>query len=221
MKIISLILSSGDLLQYNEMRDIATVYHTKMSQKYDYKFFFVEMREDLTCDAEENGNYIYVRGKESITPGMYEKTMVAIEYLHCTYDYDYIVRTNLSSFWNIPKLFDMAKNFGVPYAGGHMIDGWFITGTGIVVSRDVAHELTKFTNDSINEDVLISSQLKTFVNIDAWNDGPRLLYMIDDGETIPDRVDDIIYIRVKNTDRAIDVRIFKKLLRKIYSIDYR
>lgn len=199
------------------MRDIATLYHTKMSMLYDYKFFFVEMRDDIQSEVEESGNYIYVKGVERFN-AMFDKCMAAIRYLH-KYSYDYILRTNLSSFWNIPKLFDVAKEFGIPYAGGISMDDIFLSGTGIILSRDVAYQLAHFVNDpSINDDVFISICLATFTILDGWDD--RWVYwMVDDTMHIPDNISTILYFRIRNENRNIDVALFKELAKRMYSID--
>ena len=47
---------------------------------------------------------IYCKYVESLEPGIFLKTMAAIRYCETNFSYDYLLRTNLSSFWNFPCL---------------------------------------------------------------------------------------------------------------------
>lgn len=232
MKLISLIISSHDVPQYKEMRELATLYHSKMQDIYDYRFFFVEFREDISCDIEERGNFIYVKGKENFYV-MFDKIMKAIQFLHGKYEYDYILRTNLSSFWNLPKLFSMEHTFTSPFAGGiimkwgftQMIHGknisfnQFISGTGIFLSRDVAYQLSMCMNDyKTNDDIVISYHLSQITQFTEWNNS-YMYYMVDGGTQIPEDITNILYFRIKNANRDIDIEVFRKLLMKIYAIE--
>jgi hypothetical protein len=89
MKLITLVISSDDVPQYKEMRELATLYHRKMQGEYEYRFFFVEFKEDLVSGVEEKGDFIYVKGREHFF-GMYDKIMSAIQFIHHKYEYDYI-----------------------------------------------------------------------------------------------------------------------------------
>jgi hypothetical protein len=217
MKLITLVISSDDVPQYKEMRELATLYHKKMQDTYEYRFFFVEFKEDITSEVEERGDFIYVKGKETFF-GMFDKVMTAIQYVHMKYDYNYILRTNLSSFWNIPKLFSIENNFSSPYAGGIIMFDHFISGTGILLSRDIAYTLSTFKNDySTNDDVLISNYLSLFTTIVRWDEA-SMYYMTDGHVNLPEDISTIIYFRIKNQNRDIDVQIFRKLLKNIYDI---
>jgi hypothetical protein len=218
MRVITLVISSDDIPQYKEMRDLATLYHRKMQDMYDYRFFFVELKEDISSDIEERGNYIYVKGKEHFH-GMFDKIMKAIQFIHGKYEYDYILRTNLSSFWNLPKLFSMADTFPSPYAGGILMFNQFISGTGVFLSKDIAYKLSHCSNDSsLNDDVLISKYLTNITTLAHW-DNAFMYYMIGGGTALPEDISNIIYFRIRNANRDIDIEIFRKLLKKLYEIE--
>lgn len=80
----------------------------KLREKDDfvYRFFFVFsdplLKMDILCDDENDS--IFCKYEESLEPGIMLKTMAAIRYCEKNMKYDYILRTNLSSFWNFPVL---------------------------------------------------------------------------------------------------------------------
>lgn len=71
-----------------------------------YRFFFVFSDPSLTVDVlcDEVNNSIFCKYDESLEPGIFLKTMAAIKYCEDHFIYDYILRTNLSSFWNFSIL---------------------------------------------------------------------------------------------------------------------
>jgi len=200
------------------MRELSTLYHTKMSKEYDYTFFFVQYKPDLSVDLEEKGNYIYIKGVESFS-GMFDKFRLALQYVRTKYEYDFILRANLSSFWNIPKLYELSSEFTEFYAGGIGMFNSFISGTGILLSRRVAEKLSECRNNSSQlDDVFISNQLKQFIPLSFWNNS-LMYYKIDGTTTLPDDISNILYFRIRNPDRQVDLCIFRELLTRIYSID--
>lgn len=77
---------------------------TVPEKKVEFQFFFVfadpTITENIIC---ENDTIIY-KGEESLEPGIFLKSMAAIRYCEKHFVYDYILRTNLSSFWNFSVL---------------------------------------------------------------------------------------------------------------------
>jgi hypothetical protein len=217
MKIISLIIYSDDLPQYKELMELSRIYNEKMNKLYDYKHFYIQLKEDLMNDYEENGDMLCFKGKDSIIPGIYDKTMRAIKYLDEKYEYDYILRTNVSSFFNIHKLFSFSESFPKSGATGILIFDSFLSGTGIILSKDVASKLSTYPNQNIHDDVLISSYLKQFTNITPFPDN-RMFYLCSDKNNNISSDKEILYYRVKNNDRNIDIIMFKQLLECIYLV---
>ena len=225
-KIIFLIISSNDQDVYLQMKSLSPIYYSLYS---NIKHFFIEVKNVMTESIIEENNFLYVKGDETVIPGMYQKTMKAIEYLSKNYTYDYIVRTNLSSFWNIPNLFKLCDTFPkTNFAGGYNIQG-FISGTGIIMSPDVASILYTTPHIPIvHEDVAIS-QVFRLHNIPLYNIteykwgflGPQCDILpnncrylnIDDSN-----FDDILNFRIKNLDRNLDIIYFKILLIRLYQI---
>lgn len=227
--VIFLCISSSNEQVYSEMRDILRILFTH----YGAKYFFVEYRPEQTEEISEENNYIYVKGEESYIPGIYNKTIKALQYIEENYSYDYVVRTNLSTFWNLPNLFDfLRRRFSdKPFelAGGFNIQG-FLSGTCIILSRDVSIILYNKRCDtySYHDDVLISNTLRQ-MNIELYNITEyKWGFLIPVIDNLPancrylniedDDFSDILYFRLKNADRNQDVVYMKILLKKMYNI---
>jgi len=88
--IILIISSNNDI--YNEMKTFSRIYMDLYKNKI--KYFFIEFDPNLENDITENSNTLYFKGTESIIPGIYQKTMKALEYINTHYEYDFVMRTN-------------------------------------------------------------------------------------------------------------------------------
>ena len=234
-KIIILILSSqGEV--YDKFKEYQTNYLNKFVESNKIvNFLFVEFSNDIpdTNTVIEKGNTLYVKGTESINPGMIIKTSEAIKYINDKYDYDFLFRTNLSTFINVNKLVEFTSKLNkVNTCSGFSFSG-FITGTGIIMSKDVSQIVAcsyiNFNYNNINEDVLISSILNHFkvkyVNPDtdySWgliidnetsDSFPNFIYYITKGEIKHfDWQSNTLHWRIKNgKNRNIDLTYFKIL----------
>jgi hypothetical protein len=244
-RIIILILSSqGEV--YDKLKEYQTNYLNKFVNSNKLaNFFFVEFTDTNNTDyvetTIEKGNTLYVKGTESINPGMIIKTSEAMKYINNHYDYDFIFRTNLSTFINVNNLVDFTSKLSkVNTCAGFSFSG-FITGTGIIMSRDVsqivAHSYVNFNYNNIHEDVLISTILGHFkvkyVNPDtdySWgliidnetsDSFPNFIYYTTYGEIKQfDWQRNTLHWRIKNgNDRNLDLEYFKILEHFINSIE--
>ena len=91
------------------------------------------------------------------------------------------------------------------------------------MSKDVSHKISSTinTNTTSNDDVYISNLLTNcnYKIQNFENTGFTLKYLVyDNNNVIPDNTNNILYYRIKNSDRNIDINMFKKLLLKIYGI---
>jgi len=180
-------------------------------------------------------NKIITKYKESIRPGVLQKTLKAMEILSknkIIEKYDYIIRTNLSTFWIYERLIEYLKNipksgfFGSPIMelkdNNNIKTGEFGSGTCMIFSK----ELIKIIVDNINnfcleraDDVAISLLLiRNNINITNIE-----RYDFTDGSisNINSRINqikkDIFIIRVKNPEREhIDHIIIDKLYNHYY-----
>lgn len=107
---------------------------------------------------------------EGFIPGILQKTIQAIEKIEKDYDYKYLLRTNLSSFFRLHKLHEYIMKLPATrlYEGfaGRSNDGIdFVSGAGIILSRDVVRLLIaeKYRlNYMIIDDVAIGLFMRTF-----------------------------------------------------------
>jgi hypothetical protein len=222
---IFLIISSSDVPQYLQMKELSKLYYNLFNDKI--KHFYIEFKNDLEVDIIEQEDHIYMKGVESIKPGILIKTKYALDYINNKYSYDYVIRTNLSSFWDLNNLLKF-KNY-LPYQNlccGHLPFNSFISGTGIIMSTDVSKKITPLMNENIsyNDDIYISNLLTnckyTIQNIEnIENTGFTIKYLIyNNNDVISEDTNNILYYRIKNDDRNIDIDMFKKLLLKIYGV---
>ena len=219
---IFLIISSYDVPQYLQMKELSNVYYSLFND--NIKHFYIELKTDLAVDIIEEGNHIYMKGNDSIIPGILTKTKKALDYINSKYSYDYVIRTNLSSFWDLNNLLKFKSsiiNETVCY--GHLPFNSFISGTGIILSNDISKKITPLISVDTQEhdDIYISRLLNqcrySIQNMEKI--GFTIKYLCDNNNNvIPDNTNNILYYRIKNADRNIDIDMFKRLLFKIYDV---
>jgi len=66
-------------------------------------------RTERTERAKREGNNIIVNCQESFIPGILIKTIKALEFIEANYSYDYLLRSNLSSFFRFDRLLQHVK----------------------------------------------------------------------------------------------------------------
>ena len=225
VKILVLIMSSSNEPIYAEMKRISQIYYQLFATELTY--FFMEFR-DQEEEAVEDGTNLYLKGTESITPGLYLKTMKALQYVQSNYEYDFILRTNLSSFFNFRNVLTyLSEKPTANFAGGFTVF-WFTSGTCIFFSRDVGEKLTSDIryDDNTPDDVLISRlldekqiprhnlspfEMKYYINNYQENDVKNLT---------DDEIQKIIFYRCKNENsREYDLLTFRDLLQRVYYLE--
>jgi len=135
MNIIVLIIDSYDLELYNELRTLWKLY---MNLNSSIKCFFLYGHEHLDVQVKEEQNSLTANVKDSLQPGIYEKTSLALNYLINTYpNTDYFIRTNISSFWVWDMLLEFLKNKPMQnYISSPNND--FPSGCGMIMTKDIA-----------------------------------------------------------------------------------
>jgi len=107
-----------------------------MHSSKTFKCLFLSAKPDIDESYIENDT-LYVPGTESHIPGIFKKTIKGIDYFKND-NYDYIIRTNLSSIWNFNKLENILinsprKNFWF----GMLLGEGGVSGSGFIMSKDV------------------------------------------------------------------------------------
>lgn len=145
---IVLVLASHDAFLYEEFRKIYKAY-----SKVDptIRVFMVYAGTNNTFIPDED-DIIFDDIEENYYPGMITKTIRAIEYIDKNYGYDFLIRTNLSTFWDFETLHTrldkqpITKCFtgtfrNCTYKGSKSPS--YISGTNLVVSRDIVKTYIK------------------------------------------------------------------------------
>jgi|SaaInlV_125m_DNA_1040241.scaffolds.fasta_scaffold05768_1 hypothetical protein len=175
IKFVNLVLYNDDNENYVRMYHILTEHY----QKYpNVTTFFYKYNNNLTNEIELNGNIINIKGEESYIPGILEKTLIAFEFIqtHVT-DFDYIVRSNISSIIDFKLLsLELGKN-EIEYYGGtrfgkipfkreleiSYVNTPYASGTNIILSKkglQLLIENKHLINNKVVDDVSIGALFK-------------------------------------------------------------
>lgn len=157
-----LIISSDTDPVYAEHRKVWSSY---MNSNPCIDSYFIQYREG---PQQLVGNTFWLPGKESFK-GIITKTIDSIEYFLKKKDYDYIVRTNMSSLWNFDALLSFLNTLPKErvYSGviGNHHGIQFASGSGFIMTKDIANLLISNRNTAeavgIIDDVDIGYTMKT------------------------------------------------------------
>ena len=234
---IFLILDSDNEPIYNYNRYIWKQY---MNTNSEILCIFIKYNNKLQKEIEyvKDSNTLYIKGNEQYNcQNIYTKSLIALKYIHINFNYKYVIRTNLSSFWNFKNLQEYLKQ----REHGKYLMGWlvenkndcenaFISGTGIIIPNNLVplifnHTKTKYCMDDIEisefyrskkVDIMCArKKLHRFVCKFEFNSKEKIdshfKKMIDTK---------IVYYRVKSTEnREInDKYCLDKLLKKCYNL---
>ena len=167
MNIIILIIASDAAPKYIAMQKLWKKY---MNSYPNIKSYFIKNKQELDQDlvVNENENTIYVKGEESIIPGILHKTIKVFEYCAQHMQFDFMYRTNLSSFIDLDKAYKYIQNNGhnFNYAGCGIYYYWnnpiCASGCGFILSKKGLNTLLylkHLLNYNENDDVAIGHVL--------------------------------------------------------------
>ena len=222
-KILCLIIASKTE-EYTQMEQQWRKHIAKIQASQTVAFFFLYSSTAMTeILVDHDAHTITVPGKESLIPGIFEKTMQAFKET-IQIDYDYLLRTNLSSFFDFHKLAKYldtqhTKNYTGTFLeisneqiemtvqGGLKIriPTIFLNGAGFLMSKDVVfetvHKYTCMTPDelsyivSLPDDVAISLVVASFYDWRNMRILPRFAPLAK--ITLYDVPQDIFHVRLK------------------------
>ena len=222
-KIIILIIASHTGEHYDVFTEIWSKYMN--SNKY-IKSFFVYSNPDQIENVIVTENTITHRSKEWYEPGILYKTIAAMDYCVSHYSFDYLLRTNLSSFYCFPRLLDYIEiqprvNYAAAKQNIFREGVGFLSGAGFILSKDI---VTRFLNEVFYKDALTEeniyfpddvtiSMIVTCVVSVGFHDLPR--YDCEDSINLDEIGDSFFHIRNKTEwkygNRSIDIENIKKL----------
>ena len=140
MRVLNLVIASDNEPYYEWF---VRQWRSYMHMHPSIDSYFVWMRSnhhDGERTVQIDGDSIVVDGEEGGgIPSIFDKTILAMEYVLSRQVYDYVLRTNLSSFFVWHRLVSFLK--GCPrtnFVVGHLVQGAYPSGCGFVMSVDVA-----------------------------------------------------------------------------------
>jgi hypothetical protein len=152
MKILILIIFS-DSPEYNRMRDILRKY-TNNYENVDSYFIQSSYIHNEKVYIENDMSFVRCPETHSC---ILHKTLSTLDYLtnFCGKEYDFVIRTNISTIINIPKLLNFLKLFlDKEYLYGGDVVNWvyykknlrYALGTCIIISKSLYKQMTKELN---------------------------------------------------------------------------
>lgn len=177
-RVVILIIST-EKTEYE--RQAKLMWRRYMNKTPEITCMFIENDEgmDEQIRYEPEKNLLKVKDKESLVPGIFIKTIRAFKWIlshESLKDCNYIVRTNLSSFWIFDRLLKKLPRIVPPnYVLAEKIFDYFPSGCGMVLSKQVVESLCtiNYHKNVVNncpDDVLIGKGLE-FLGITTYNDG--------------------------------------------------
>jgi len=214
-KLIVLIIDSDDMQIYSHFRNTIKKYvHTSK----DILTLFIRFDNNMDCDVKLDNDTLYI-------PGVMKKTIGAFKYCLDNYSFDFILRTNLSSFYNYKILEEkvalLEKN-GVVFG----VETWaynikFPSGAGATMSRDVIELCANYNYKYAHcypDDVCLGEVLMKY-NLPIVKT-ERYDYDSTDIPYDSEMVKKYHHFRVKTNDRMnYDSKIFDSLYRDIYGTE--
>ena len=96
-RVLHLVLFSHDVY-YDSMYALLSPYYASCPNVRSYFYTF---SPDISGEFELSGDILYIKGTETYIPGILDKTIKALRYFEPQFqDYDYVVRTNISTLTN-------------------------------------------------------------------------------------------------------------------------
>lgn len=238
VKIIVLIIDSDNLHIYRDLRKIWKSYmHT---DREHIRAYFLRANPKLDRKYKIDKDTIWVKTKESAIPGILIKTLSGIEAITKNFDFDYIVRTNLSSFYIFSRLVqDLQKrprnNF--LYSNSFLHYNFKPNpkllcphGCGYIISKDIANFMLKNKQEMLNRpelythpDDIMTCEFFYKHNIKRTNYDKINILNLKDWRKVKDNIPEkIFHFRVKHNNpdlRATDeLYVKKELLKMFYNI---
>lgn len=178
MKKICILIIYSDDKYYNKMLEIQQKYLKKFE---NIVFYFTKMVNNQELDIEIIDNFINIKGEE-IFLNILDKTVKSMKYIYNNYEFDYLIRTNISTIVNIKKLEDFLMNapkenyYGCCWylnlnwldnRGGIIDSTYFGTkyaqGTNIIFSKDIVKNICE-NSELLNYNILDDVAFGIFVN---------------------------------------------------------
>jgi hypothetical protein len=151
---------------YNSTPDYDNMY--TVHKQYDKNSIYLTSSTSVTTsNYNPKTQILTVPGKESLVPGILEKTILGIEYCLKNFEFDVLIRSNMSTVIDYVELEKQISTIDNPY-GGHLWNSFnkcpvnFISGCCIVLNKKICNYLLENKNYleyQIPDDVAIGKLL--------------------------------------------------------------
>jgi len=229
LKILNLVLYSNDEY-YNQMYEITRNFYKDFCPDVETIYYRYSNQESFHNPYMEN-DVLNIFGYESRIPGILKKTIEALQYVKDK-EFDYIIRSNISTIVNFKlleqKLIDTMPN----YASGQIINlKWqpendhigellyyglpFASGTSIIFSKNLLHQILENQKEidyKTIDDVSIGALIqKKFPQIQPVHLG--YFIEVEDVQNLPYK--STIFYRNKHNDRQMDIENIQYICKKL------
>jgi hypothetical protein len=224
-KILHLVLFSHDDGAYDMMYQLTSKFYKSFSNVTTYYYCF---DPNINEEYEIKDDILYIKGDEGYIPNILDKTIKAFEFFNEIIDYDYIVRSNISTIINFNllsyKLLKDKPNYGggvneietLNSDGGvidtNLIGLNYVSGTNIILSNKIVNRILENKNNinyDIIDDVAIGLLIRDYM--------PDIeLTMYNDYYTFENKKGSIFY-RSRTDDRYDDVENMKIIINNIFT----
>lgn len=234
IKILVLIIASQDKEVYLELQKLWRSYMHYDSQHVES--YFIRADPNLQSDYKIEGDVIWIKTQENLRPGILNKTLVSMEiFLPRIKEFDYILRTNLSSFYVFDRLLKFLENSSKNrfYCGSDIgIFSIIASGCGFLISPDIMQMLVQnkqyFLNDTFyfDKDYITGSD-DFIIGSFLFKNGVRLIHHermdimpIDVWKSNKDKIpNNMFHFRIKNQEHLRlkdDIYIHSELIKMFY-----
>jgi hypothetical protein len=232
--IINLVLYSNND-EYNEMYKLTREYYKKFN---NVKTIYYKFDETISKEYELNDDILNIKGKETFIPGILDKTIKAFQFVNDHYNFNYVVRSNISTLVDFNLLTKYLEHNQIDYGGGLKLSLYeisqsygikdstyfgteYASGTSIIISKKLLSNIINNKNKikyNFIDDValgLFVSENKNDIIIKYVPD--KHFIMIKSYEDQSELINDIkdkeyIFYRNRQTDRKMDLLQMKTII---------
>lgn len=218
MKLLILILAN-DTPEYLQMQNLWKKY---MGLFENIKSYFIkyDVEKIYNKNIELTNDTIFIKGDtDSFIPGCLDKTIKAIEYALANIEFDYLLRTNMSSVWDLNKFHTLVSNNDWNVAG---VNGYkFVSGAGILMAKSVCSNIiiNKHLLDySLIDDVSIGHLLiELNYSFDKLTRFEAFVYK-NPKDITQDLIKNNYHFRCKSTNQKKTIILMEKIIKLIYNL---
>lgn len=232
-RVLILSIATHDVV-YDDMKRVLWRDAADIPEGWAHKFVYAGPQDD----DPGPGDLVVPGVEESLVPGVARKTLVALR--ECAADYDYVVRSNLSTLWLWPRLeeyLETAPRSGFVAGTVDSANGDHVCGCCIIMSADVVDTLVTRHWDEIwkstdPDDVVLTRVCRGIAEVHQL---PRLDVL---GTAFPAvqvhygthgvhrGLQFVTHVRFKSDDRVLDVatmeafgRVLRHMLKETGTVD--